>query len=146
MTTNNPAKRKIKDIKHNYGTNAVAYFKKFPFCERCKENRIVLLQVHHKHGKKVELFEILCSNCHALEHNPEIAKMTYEDCVELHKKIAERKTKRDADILDLLNKKISIRKIRDIVHVDPKTVTTIALKNGFVVRPRSGYHKEIVED
>lgn len=66
--TKSPFKRKLTGIRYLYGDSAAKYFERHPQCETCGEKRIPCLNVHHEHGKKVDLFKTLCANCHAIYH------------------------------------------------------------------------------
>jgi hypothetical protein len=70
MPTTDPWIRKLIDLRYRYGAAAGDYFEANPVCEvaECAEDRIAVLNVHHKHGKAVDEFQTLCFNCHMLEH------------------------------------------------------------------------------
>ena len=77
IATKSPLLRKLKDIRYNYGDEAVEYFKNFHYCEKCGEKRLVCLCVHHVHGKQENVFETLCHNCHMALHAKR-GDVTYE--------------------------------------------------------------------
>lgn len=68
-----PARRQLSNklawLKINYGEAARLYFVEHSRCERCPEDRLSALSVHHRQGKHVEDFETLCHNCHAIHHH-----------------------------------------------------------------------------
>jgi hypothetical protein len=75
----NPMRRKIKDIRHLYGSNAADHFSQFPQCKQCGEVRIVCLTIHHVGGRSIDAFDTLCLNCHALVHAHRAGAYTAED-------------------------------------------------------------------
>ncbi len=70
-----PGKRKLTNkvawIKAKYGEEAKEYFLNNAKCSRCGEDRIAALAIHHTLGKSVNMFEVLCSNCHLVHHGGE---------------------------------------------------------------------------
>lgn len=70
-----PARRRLVNklawIKRKYGQEAKEYFLSHSSCERCREDRVPALAVHHTHGKKIKKFEVLCHNCHMIHHGGE---------------------------------------------------------------------------
>jgi hypothetical protein len=85
----NPFLRKLHDLKYAYGSEASDYFKNNPRCQRCPEERIAALTVHHTKGKNVNEFETLCFNCHMIHHSRH-KNFTHED----HLKFIENKAKK----------------------------------------------------
>lgn len=69
--------QKLWFIEKHYGAAARAHFVEHPECDRCPEQRLSCLAVHHREGKLVEEFETLCHNCHAVHHG---SSLTFEDC------------------------------------------------------------------
>lgn len=127
--------KKCSDITYKYGKKARDYFELNSKCERCSEDRIVLLAIHHTHGKQVDKFETLCHNCHMLEHSNN-KEYTYEDY---------KKSIKDADksqeILHLLEKNVPIRKIISELNTSKPTIDKVMKKYGFISIPRKGYTK-----
>jgi hypothetical protein len=70
-------KRKKSYIKSRYGIEASVYFSSHPHCERCPEDRFACLTLHHTKGKKIKEFEVLCFNCHMLEHARNSGESTF---------------------------------------------------------------------
>lgn len=139
------SKRKIKDIRYKYGKSAVEHFLKFPFCQNCLDERLITLNIHHVLGKNHEVYKTLCFNCHMIEHNREYANETLASC---QKKQSEKLNKnkqqgeeKDTGILALLNKGIPIRRIVKLSKTTTQRISKVMKINGFVSRPRSGYHK-----
>lgn len=113
MASQNPFVLKVCNIRYNYGDSASEYFKNNPVCERCGEERITILNVHHLLGKNIEIFKVLCFNCHMLEHssNP---NYTYKDYLEENKirdGICEIRKERNERIVILHKSGLSLRKI-----------------------------------
>ena len=72
---------KVGHIRKRYGSKAANYFLEHQKCERCPENRFPCLDVHHLEGKKRDKFEVLCRNCHAVEHS---TSYTFDDVLKEH--------------------------------------------------------------
>ena len=142
MVTSNLLKRKMKDIKYNYGEAAAEHFWKHPHCEDCGDKRLVVLTLHHTHGRKVDKFQTLCFNCHMVVHNKKNEYQTFEICKSI---IDERETNREEKnqrILDCLNKGMTIRSIIRKENSSMDRVRSILKENGFETIPRVGYFKK----
>jgi len=138
-------KQKLKDLRYNYGQPAVDHFEKNPICNRCGEDRLGGLNIHHVHGKNYDVFETLCFTCHMLEHRPEIAHITYAIYLE---KLSKRKNKVNEKIENiklLLKKGVSLRNIVFECKTSLEFVQKILKKEGYETMPRIGYRK-IIED
>lgn len=65
------------DSPNNYRNKALKAYK--PICNICGFSNIAALQVHHKDRNRlnndISNLEILCANCHALEHSGDIAQL-----------------------------------------------------------------------
>lgn len=134
-------KRKIKDIRYQYGESAVKYFQKHPYCEECDEKRLILLCIHHLEGKKKNKFKTVCHNCHMLEHHPEASDETYEKYLAAESAKAKKSQNKDNEILRMMNKQISIREIIAKAHTCLSRIRRVAKKSGFVIYHRKGYEK-----
>jgi hypothetical protein len=134
-------KRKVKDIRYNYGESAVQHFIANPICEHCGEERMVVLNIHHTAGKLVEDYKTLCHNCHMLEHNPRIAHETYATHLQDELEKAETLKKRDLFIVSLLEKQTPLRDIIGIAGCKYETIKRVMAEHGYRTRPQSGYYK-----
>ena len=142
MVTLNLLKRKMKDIRYNYGNAAAEHFWENPRCQDCGDKRLVVLTLHHTHGRKIDKFQTLCFNCHMVVHNKKNEFETYESC---KLKIEDRETDRDEKnerILQCLNRGITIRGIIRKEHTSMDRVRKILKENGFETKPRIGYFKK----
>lgn len=137
-----PLKRKLKDLKYKYGELAVEYFLSKPVCEVCGEERLVVLNIHHVHGKKVNEFKTLCFNCHMIEHNPSISNVTYSSCKDEELKLLKKTRDKEQEILESLNNGIPLRNIIVRNSTCIKTIHKVMDKYGFVSVPRKGYIKK----
>jgi hypothetical protein len=134
-------KRKIKDIRYKYGESAVKYFIKYPTCEICDENRLIVLNIHHIEGKKIDKFKTLCFNCHMIEHYEERSKDTYNSCIEKCKTNEMNKKNKHEKILQLLNDYVPIRNIVKYEKTSVRTINQVMKKNDFISIPCKGYKK-----
>jgi hypothetical protein len=125
----NPFRRKVADMRHRYGAAAADYFIVHPECERCHEPRISTLTLHHKQGKKVEEFEVLCFNCHMLEHSNS-PDYTYDDHLRWEEQKSQKsvvRKERNDKILELNRSGLSLRQIAkqaDISHIMVRSIIT----------------------
>lgn len=85
MTSQCTLRRKLKDIRFKYGVNAYVYFIKYHVCQNCSEARLVVLNIHHISGRKVDEFKTLCFNCHMFEHNKNRKEETFLSCIQKRK-------------------------------------------------------------
>lgn len=118
--------RKLTGLRHNYGNAAADYFLVNPRCEDCGEDRIVVLTIHHLHGKKVDEFRTLCFNCHMLTHSKH-KNYTYDDHVKhLEQKEAKKRiaTGRQMRMVKMRDEGMSLRDIAKQMHI-----SHIAVKN-----------------
>lgn len=138
-------KRKIKDIRFHYGQAAVEYFEKNCSCEHCGEERLIVLNVHHTHGRKVESFKILCFNCHMLEHNKKEAHKTFDSCIKEHEKQRDLHSRKDQYILQLLNEGFAMHMVMKKSHCAIERVRRIMKQNGFISSPRNKCRKAVTE-
>lgn len=122
-------KRKLADIKHRYGNEAVKHFVSFPYCENCGEKRIVCLAIHHIKGKKINEFQTLCLNCHIFVHSPKCKNFTYENEVKLEKQKEQKKlyiSIRNSKIISMTKKEHkSTRQIAKEIGLSHVTVWNI---------------------
>ena len=137
-----PFIRKLNQIRYAYGKEAMKYFVEHPYCETCHEERIVVLNVHHTDGKKVNNFKILCHNCHMVLHNPHLADETAAKYIERVKHKEDVKDAKYAKILEMLNNGISIRTIINEANTSMCTIKRILEEHGFITVARQGYYKK----
>lgn len=142
MVSLNPLMRKMKDIRYNYGALAAEHFWRYPYCEDCGDKRLVILTLHHTHGKKVNKFETLCFNCHMIVHNKKNENATYENCLIIQEKREEERKEKNQRILQSLNKGMTIRSIIRKEHSSMDRVRKVLKENGFETIPRIGYFKK----
>jgi len=141
MTIKCTLKIKLAGLKYNYGPKACKYFIDNHACENCLENRLVLLNIHHTHGKSEDNFMTLCFNCHMLEHNENNASTTYEDCMIRDEEKNKIKSQKDDYILKKLKEGLSIGKIIKICNTSFERVKKIMKENGFECEPRRKQRK-----
>jgi len=71
-------RRKLGYLKYNYWQKAKDYFEKHYVCEKCWEQRLWCLTLHHTEWKKVDKFQTLCFNCHMIHHAGRSWEETFE--------------------------------------------------------------------
>ena len=59
---------KLSKLRRSYGDEAKKYFVENFKCEKCSEERLAALAIHHTEGKHINKFITLCHNCHFVEH------------------------------------------------------------------------------
>lgn len=88
-----PARRqltaKLSNAKRNFGELARDYLAAHPTCERCGEDRLACLAIHHRNGKEHDDFEVLCHNCHSVEHH---GAYTFEEAITDREPLGARRT------------------------------------------------------
>lgn len=126
-----PFGRKSADIKYKYGALAQEYFTDHPYCEKCKEEKLACLNIHHPRGKKVDEFITLCANCHMVEHATNIGSGTYRDEIEWIQSVKKRKEdrcKRDKKIVEMTISGMSLREIARVFNTSRVTILNVNKK------------------
>lgn len=136
MPVRNYIKRKCNYLTNRYGKNAAEYFLNFPKCEKCGEERLACLAVHHKHGKKVDEFQTLCFNCHMVVHAKKSGNLTFKDVQQKEDHKKKLKNLRNKQIVDLALLGKTTREIGKAVGVSNAWVSIVCKKSGIVKIPR----------
>ena len=134
-------KRKLQEIKYNYGVKASEYLKRNTKCEDCGEPRMLVLNIHHTQGKKIEEFKTLCHNCHMIEHSTTNKEYTHETYLNEEKQKLASDVDRDKRILKRLDEGLAIHKIITQENTSISSIKTVMSKHNFVSIQRKGYTK-----
>ncbi len=137
----NALKKKINYLRYNYGQPEADYFLNNPVCEECLEDRLVLLAIHHVHGKNIDKFKTVCLNCHMLEHTPKSKHHTYKSCMQEQSAKLDKMETKKALVLRLLDQGVSLRNIIGIANTSMHIINQVMKANRFIAYERQGYKK-----